>query len=558
METIITNSDFLNSINPFSLTFQNPDIEEKYMENRFKITTPYKIVNLTTIFIWLAFSIRILQVFLSFSLISNANNKPTSNLLILSCLSFGSIILELIIENIPKARIIKGFIYTIPSLVVLMVTTYQNNIALSNTNPYIPPVFTVLIICYISMAFLYCYNWICGIILLFTVLLAVEILDLVYPSAGIDKAFLSFYNFLGLICISVTLLYYEYQRRENFYNMYQLKMQHEKTNRILNNIPLGIIVTENQKIIEINKRFNEVTKINLRNHSHNLEEIHNIEEEQSLEDYNDNILSMTQYFKRPDTGESLKNYIEQSKEIEGNPEFNFFIGDGQKEIPFEITTTLVEIPNGNQIIYTLKNMSAFHELNEIKARQKYSRMFIASISHDFRTNLNIVIGNLDIYNEGLDPLQRNNCHLINIKDSVTFLTILVQDLIDFSLLKEKKLQLNLEEFNLIEVVESTKQLFEAKYKDKGLYLRTEIPVNIPKYIHSDKMKITQVLTNLLSNSWKFTLSGGALISLEYKETENRMILIVKDTGIGIAEDNLPTLMKPFSRIEDHKHLNDNG
>ena len=185
-------------------------------------------------------------------------------------------------------------------------------------------------------------------------------------------------------------------------------------------------------------------------------------------------------------------------------------------------------------------------------------MFIASISHDFRTNLNIVIGNLDIYNEGLDPLQRNNCHLINIKDSVTFLTILVQDLIDFSLLKEKKLQLNLEEFNLIEVVESTKQLFEAKYKDKGLYLRTEITVNIPKYIHSDKMKITQVLTNLLSNSWKFTLSGGALISLEYKETENRMILIVKDTGIGIAEDNLPTLMKPFSRIEDHKHLNDNG
>jgi len=380
-------------------------------------------------------------------------------------------------------------------------------------------------------------------------------MPIIYPSQLIDKFYLSFYIILSFICISSTLIYYEYQRRENFYKSYQLKIQQENTNKILNNLPLGIIVTENQKIIDVNQTFKEIIQAN--SSRNNLEERNQIDNENDL-DYHHYFLSMTEYFKRSDTSESLKNYIVNDKVIERNSEFNLCNEVNHKLIPFEITTTKIDITHGIQIIYTLKNMAAFHELNEMKSKQKYSRMFLASISHDFRTNLNIILGNLDIYCDGLNPSNKDNCFLKTIQNSVTFLSILVQDLIDFSLIKEKKLQLNLSKLDIIDVVEQTCHLFESKFKDKRLFLRKEISENVPKSINSDKMKITQILTNLLSNSLKFTISGGVFVSLEYQENEKLMIITVKDTGIGIDEENIPKLMKPFSRLEDNMHLNENG
>lgn len=168
------------------------------------------------------------------------------------------------------------------------------------------------------------------------------------------------------------------------------------------------------------------------------------------------------------------------------------------------------------------------------------------------------MGNLDLFSSSLSLNNEQNPLLRNIRHGTTFLYFLVQDILDYSLLKVKRFQLTLIKFNFIDAINEICNLFEAKYIDKGLFLKIMISGVIPKYIHSDKMRITQVLVNLLSNSWKFTINGGVEVNVQFQERENVMSIGVKDTGIGIDSANISKLMKPFSKLEDSNHLNENG
>jgi len=555
MNSQSSSDDFLNSIFPVSLQFHNSELEIKYMEERSKITKPFKIVYLSTLFIWWTFNLRSMQVFFNYKYVLDSNYEQSKIFLIASLIGFASMIMEMTLTYFMKLVIIKGFIFSIPTCITFLISTYQSNINISNRTLFYPPIFVALLICFISMAFVYCYNWLMGFLLIFLVLLAIEICNLIYPEELIDKVFISFYILLALICISATLLYYEYQRRENFYNNYKMNLQKENTNRILNNLPLSIIVTEDKKIIEVNNTFKELITMS---QNLNIESGINSNRDENNLQINSNLVRATENFKDSMTGESLKLYIEFSREIQGSLEFNFCDQEGHRAIPYEVTTTKLNIGTGSQIIFTLKSMAALQELNEMKSRQKYSRLFIASISHNFRTYLNIIMGNLDLFSSSLSLNNEQNPLLRNIRHGTTFLYFLVQDILDYSLLKVKRFQLTLIKFNFIDAINEICNLFEAKYIDKGLFLKIMISGVIPKYIHSDKMRITQVLVNLLSNSWKFTINGGVEVNVQFQERENVMSIGVKDTGIGIDSANISKLMKPFSKLEDSNHLNENG
>ena len=558
MNSWTTSDDFSHSIFPFTMKFKNQNLELTYEKERIQKTIHVKIVILTNISIWFCYSLRSLQVYLNFELVSNPNKMPTITLLLMAIIGFASIILEIIILKCTKLNIFKGFIFTLPILTALLYTSYEFNIVMSNTSPYTPPIFVAIIICSISMSFIYCNNWICGIILLFIEGILFEIYYFMYPWPILDKLMITFIILLSELSISCTLVFYEYQRRENFYRRFQIKMQHENTIRIFNNIPLSIILTEKQKIVEVNESCKNLFRVSTpENINHNESNSRGSMEYSQLMD-SEMILKMTHDLKKLETNESLKDFIESSKIIEGSMDFYLCRTSNNKQIPYEVTTTKIYLPEKEQIIFTLKNMEAYHELSEIKARQKYSTMFIASISHDFRTYLNIIGGNLDILNSNHSLAIELKHYIQPISKATTFLSIMVQDLIDFSFLKEKKFMLNLTNLNIIDIIDESCNLFAEKFIDKGLYLETSIPEQIPKVIHSDKMRITQVITNLLSNSWKFTIKGGVLVKLKYDINSTLMIISVKDSGIGIAPENIPKLMKPFSRIEDSMHLNENG
>ena len=168
-------NSFSSSIFPYSLKFKNEDIEKRYMEKRMKNTIIFKIVYLTTIIIWWTYGIRNLQVYCQLNFVANPVKRPSLIFLLSSILCFISIILEMILLRFNKLKKFKGFIFTIPTVITFLYSAYEANIFLSNIMLFYPPNFVALFICFISMAFVYCFNWICGLLLIFKVLLAVEI-----------------------------------------------------------------------------------------------------------------------------------------------------------------------------------------------------------------------------------------------------------------------------------------------------------------------------------------------------------------------------------------------
>ena len=193
----------------------------------------------------------------------------------------------------------------------------------------------------------------------------------------------------------------------------------------------------------------------------------------------------------------------------------------------------------------------------MKAKEKYSRLFVASISHDYRTNINIIIGNLETLSFKTQITQENSIYFTNIRNASSILTLLVQDLIDFSSLKEHNFKVNPSNYDFKELIQEMEYLYKIRYQDKNLYLKSKIDEDVPLQCFTDRLRIKQILRNLLSNSRKFSLYGGVTIQVSDIKKEQLFIIKVIDTGIGIAEEDISKLMKSFVKLEDKHHLNEN-
>ena len=195
------------------------------------------------------------------------------------------------------------------------------------------------------------------------------------------------------------------------------------------------------------------------------------------------------------------------------------------------------------------------ELDQLKS------MFIASMSHELRTPLNSIIGfSSIILDEWLGPVnaeQKEN--LDTIKRAGKHLLSLINDVIDVSKIEAGKLETRFEEFDLHDLLTEAVQYVEKDIRDKGLKLTLKIR---HKRIRTDKRRLLQCLINLLSNAVKFTEKGEITVvssmanagpggpgGRESAGTTGQVIISVQDTGIGIAEDDIPRLFKPFIRLE---------
>ena len=103
-----------------------------------------------------------------------------------------------------------------------------------------------------------------------------------------------------------------------------------------------------------------------------------------------------------------------------------------------------------------------------------------------------------------------------------------------------------------------KDLFLIKFKDKEIYLETKILSEIHARVYSDEGRIKQILFNLLSNAYKFTMKGGVTINASYNLQINEIQICVVDTGVGISNENLNLLFNPYQKLEEHSSLNPNG
>jgi PAS domain S-box-containing protein len=177
--------------------------------------------------------------------------------------------------------------------------------------------------------------------------------------------------------------------------------------------------------------------------------------------------------------------------------------------------------------------------------------FLANMSHELRTPLNAIIGFSEIIKDelfGVVGQPQYKEYAKDIYDSGELLLSLINDILDMSKIEAGKRALSDAPLSVERVVQSVVRLVAARAKEGKLRLNVEVPVDLPAFRGEEKA-IKQILTNILTNAIKFTPEGGA-VTLKAKMDEfYRMVIVVEDTGIGIAKEDIAVALAPFGQIE---------
>jgi len=189
--------------------------------------------------------------------------------------------------------------------------------------------------------------------------------------------------------------------------------------------------------------------------------------------------------------------------------------------------------------------------------------FLAKMSHELRTPLNAILGFSQLMARSQTLSQEHREYVEIINRSGEHLLDLINDILSMAKIEAGQITLNKNPFDLYDLLNSIEEMIILKADDKGLQLLFEIAPEVPQFIQTDESKLRQVLLNLLGNAIKFTTVGQLTLNvLPVKQeivnpscppTDIRLLFEVKDTGPGIAPNELDNLFQPFVQTQTGRH-----
>lgn len=186
--------------------------------------------------------------------------------------------------------------------------------------------------------------------------------------------------------------------------------------------------------------------------------------------------------------------------------------------------------------------------------------FLANMSHEIRTPMNAVIGMADMaLRENLPNVAREYINQIKIAGK-SLLTI-INDILDFSKIESGKMDINLEEYEPMSVINDVSNIVMTRLRDKGVELILDISPDLPYKLLGDSIRIKQIILNLANNAAKFTHSGKVTLKMEYTKLSDEDIdlcVSVEDTGIGIKPEDMDKLFQSFSQVDSKRNRNIEG
>ncbi|MGX5200479.1 ATP-binding protein [Aliikangiella sp. IMCC44632] len=227
--------------------------------------------------------------------------------------------------------------------------------------------------------------------------------------------------------------------------------------------------------------------------------------------------------------------------------------------PVLLNGVLISDSNGRKFIWSIVEDISIHkkhekklirERNKAQAAAKAKSEFLATISHELRTPMNGVLGMLNLLSRTpLDPTQKRK--LTVAQESGSALLKLIEDILDFAKVDSGKLELEIIDFDLLDLLESIAGSFEVEAENKSIALNLTLPELENQIVKGDPNRLRQILTNLISNAIKFTAEGSVTITCDLidKKSHLEFIANIKDTGVGIAAQEQAKLFQSFSQVD---------
>ncbi len=221
---------------------------------------------------------------------------------------------------------------------------------------------------------------------------------------------------------------------------------------------------------------------------------------------------------------------------------------------YSVHIKAIEFENKNLLIVNFTDITELEHAREMAiASEKAKSEFMANMSHEIRTPMNGIIGFTDLlFKSNLDPKQRQFTEYI--KNSTNLLLDIVNDILDFSKIESGHLELDLIPTNPFIDLRGAMSIFKSISAKKHISFIVNIDASINECLIMDKLRVVQILTNLVNNAIKFTPEGGTVdmsvklvSSDEYRE---KIIFLVNDTGIGIAKNRLDNIFKSFIQADN--------